>query len=78
MRVLSYTVVYEPQPEGGFTVHVPALPGCITEGDTMDEARRMAADAIRVYCEGLLEDGMPLPADVTDPPRHERLEVALG
>lgn len=36
-RVLAYTVLYEPQPEGGFTVVVPALPGCVTEGDTMEE-----------------------------------------
>ena len=78
MRVLSYTVVYEPQPEGGFTVHVPALPGCITEGDSMDEARRMATDAIRAYCKSLVADGEPLPPDVPEPPRHERLRVELA
>jgi predicted RNase H-like HicB family nuclease len=75
--MLRYTVVYEPQPEGGFTVHVPALPGCITEGDTLEEARRMAADAIRAYCESLMKDGEPIPADIVAPPVHERLEVAL-
>jgi antitoxin HicB len=78
MRTLAYTVMYEPQPEGGYTVHVPALPGCITEGETMEEARRMAADAIRGYCESLLADGEPLPPDVAEPPRHERVEVALA
>jgi predicted RNase H-like HicB family nuclease len=78
MRVLSYTVFYEPQPEGGFTVHVPALPGCVTEGDTMEEARRMATDAIRAYCESLVEDGEPLPPDVAEVPRHERLEVRVA
>ena len=77
MRVLAYTVLYEAQPEGGYTVHVPALPGCVTEGDTMDEARRMATDAIRAYCESLVEDGEALPPDVSEPPRHERLEVVL-
>lgn len=43
----TYTVIYQPQPEGGYTVAVPALPGCVTEGDTLDEARRMAEDASR-------------------------------
>jgi predicted RNase H-like HicB family nuclease len=78
MRNLAYTVVFESQPEGGFTVHVPALPGCITEGDTLEEARRMAADAIRAYCESLLKEGEPLPPDVPEPPRHERVEVSLA
>lgn len=78
MRTLSYTVVFEPQPEGGYTVHVPALPGCITEGDTLEEARRMAKDAIRAYCESLVADGEPVPDDVATPPRNERLQVSLG
>jgi antitoxin HicB len=77
-RLLAYTVLYEPQPEGGFTVVVPALPGCVTEGDSMEEAREMASDAIRAYCESLLADGEALPPDVPEPPRHERLEVALS
>ena len=78
MRVLSYTVLFEPQPEGGFTVHVPALPGCITEGETIEEARRMAADAIRAYCESLLADGEPIPPDVAEAPRLEQLKVELA
>jgi len=73
-----YTVIYEPQPEGGYTVTVPALPGCVTEGDTIEHARSMAADAIRGYCESLLADGLSLPTDVVRPPRHERLAVALS
>ena len=77
MRQLAYTVVYEPQSDGGYTVHVPSLPGCITEGDTMEEARRMAQDAIRAYCESLLADGEPLPPNVVESPRLELLEFAL-
>ncbi len=73
-----YTVIYEPQPEGGYTVAVPALPGCVTEGDTLDEARRMAEDAIRTYCESLLKDGAALPPDVSEAPVHERLAVTLA
>lgn len=39
--LLNYTVIFEPQPEGGYTVYVPALPGCISEGDTLEEAEEM-------------------------------------
>ena len=78
MAKRSYTVIYEPQPEGGYTVTVPALPGCVSEGDTLEEARAMAEDAIRAYCESLQADGRPLPRDVTRPPVHEKLAVALG
>jgi len=60
-----YTVIFEPQPEGGYMVTVPALPGCITEGDTLREARKMAAEAIQAYCESLVKDGLPLPKDET-------------
>ena len=43
----DFTVVLEPQPEGGFTVSVPALPEVVTEGDSEAEAMAMAEDAIR-------------------------------
>ncbi|MEK7821859.1 MAG: type II toxin-antitoxin system HicB family antitoxin [Planctomycetota bacterium] len=59
--LLNYTVIFEPQPEGGYTVYVPALPGCISEGDTLEEAREMIKDAIWCYCGSLTKDGMPLP-----------------
>ena len=79
MRMLKYTVIFEPAPEGGYTVIIPALPGCVTEGDTLDEAREMAVDAIKCYCESLLKDGLPLPEDVELPePIREELKVAVG
>ena len=78
MPVFAYTAVFEHQPEGGFTVHVPALPGCLTEGETMEEARSMAAEAIQAFCESLIADGEPLPPDVSEPPRHERVEVRVS
>ena len=49
----NYTAVYEPLPEGGFQVHVPAMPEIVTFGKTKDEARRMAEDAIRCVLERL-------------------------
>lgn len=71
MTKRSYTVIYEPQPEGGYTVTVPALPGCVSEGDTLAEARAMAEDAIRAYCESLQADGLPLPRDGSCRAIHE-------
>jgi antitoxin HicB len=56
-----FTCLFEPAPEGGFVVTCPALPGLVTEGDTLDEARAMAADAIEGYLESLRKDGLPLP-----------------
>ena len=46
---LYLKVVFEPSEEGGYTAHVPALPGCISEGDTLDEARRNIREAIALY-----------------------------
>jgi predicted RNase H-like HicB family nuclease len=57
----SYTVLLQPEPEGGYTVTCPALPGLVTYGETLEEARAMAADAIRGYIECLREDGEPIP-----------------
>ena len=48
MRTLKYTVIFEPATEGGYTVVVPALPGCVTEGDTLDEARKMTTEAMEL------------------------------
>ncbi len=76
----TYTVVFEPDLEaGGYVVTCPALPGVVTEGDTLEEARAMAADAIRAYLESLQEDGLPLPpSDVpTDEPLRAPVAVKL-
>jgi predicted RNase H-like HicB family nuclease len=59
----QFTVIIERQPEGEYLVTVPALPGCYTEGRTLEEAREMAADAIRAYCASLLKHGDPIPVE---------------
>jgi antitoxin HicB len=59
----NFTVLYEPAEEGGYVVKCPALPGLVTEGDTLEEARAMAEDAIRGYLESLRKDGLPVPED---------------
>ncbi len=56
MQEYRYTVLFEPAEEGGFVVTCPALPGLVTEGDTIEEARAMGEDAIRGYIESLRKD----------------------
>lgn len=62
-RVLRYTVVFEPAEEGGYVVSVPALPGCVTEGDTLEEAVEMVKDAIRGYIASLRKHKEPILAE---------------
>ena len=50
---MKFKVVLEPSDEGGFTVYVPSLPGCISEGETEEEALENIKDAIRTYLLGL-------------------------
>jgi antitoxin HicB len=63
MKVLTYRVLLNEEPEGGFTVLIPSLPGCITFGDTLDEALVMAKEAIEGYIEILKERGEKVPDD---------------
>lgn len=75
----SYTVLFEPAEEGGYVVTCPALPGLVTEGDTLEEARVMAREAILGYLESLQKDGLPIPADKPQPqPVTEKVHVTLG
>lgn len=68
MNEHTYTVLLEPDPEeGGYTVTVPSLPGCVTQGDTFEEAVAMAKDAIRLFIETLVERGEPIPEEREHP-----------
>ncbi len=58
-----YKILFEAQEEGGYTVTVPALPGCISEGDTYDEALTNIKEAIALYMESLQADGLPIPEE---------------
>jgi predicted RNase H-like HicB family nuclease len=73
----EYTVIFEPAEEGGYVVTVPVLPGLVTEGDTLAEARAMAADAIRCYLETLREDGEEIPVE-HGVPITRRIAVSLA
>ena len=71
----EYTIILDPDRQGrGFTVTVPALPGCITEGRTRQEAIDNAREAILLYLESLLAEGEPIPKDT---PSAEVLKVAV-
>ncbi len=58
-----YTIVLRPELEGGFTASVPALPGCVTYGRTLKEAKAVARDAIAGYIESLRKHREPIPTD---------------
>lgn len=69
-QTYDYTVVYVPDADGGYVAEVPAL-GIATQGETMEEARAMAQDAIRGYIESLEKAGEPVPRE----PRGEAPRV---
>jgi antitoxin HicB len=52
-KILTYRILLSEEPEGGFTVTVPALPGCVTYGETLEESMSMAKEAIEGYTEVL-------------------------
>lgn len=58
---LNYRVLLHKEPEGSYTVSVPALPGCITYGESVEHAIEMAKDAINLYIEELRERGEDIP-----------------
>lgn len=61
------TIVVEPEEDGGFLVSVPALPGCFTQGATIEDCRERAAEAIALHIAGLEADGEPVPEEVGAP-----------
>jgi predicted RNase H-like HicB family nuclease len=61
MKSVSFRVLLKPEPEGGYTVTVPSLPGCVTFGDSIEDAVSMAREAIGLYLESLQEHGDPIP-----------------
>jgi predicted RNase H-like HicB family nuclease len=63
MKTLNYRIRLEKEEEGGYTVIVPALSGCVTFGDTVEEAIAMAKEAIEGYVETLIELGKEVPTD---------------
>ena len=62
-KILKFTVVFEKAEEDGYIVTVPALPGCMTQGETFEEAEAMIKDAIKCYCASLIKHGEPIPKE---------------
>ncbi|MBU2579045.1 type II toxin-antitoxin system HicB family antitoxin [Patescibacteria group bacterium] len=62
-KIYKYTAIFEPAEEGGYIVTVPMLPGCVTEGDTFEEAQEMTKDAIQCYIESLIKHKEPVPEE---------------
>ncbi len=62
-RLLKYNVIFAPEPEGGFTATVPSLPGCVTYGKNLQEATKMAREAIQLYLESLKKHNENIPTD---------------
>jgi antitoxin HicB len=69
---LTYKILMHKEPEGSYTVSVPALPGCMTFGETVEDAIQMAKEAIELYIEELQERGEEIPDD------SETLEYSLN
>lgn len=63
MRVITYTIHIEPAGEGGYVVTVPALPGCVTEGDTYEQGIANAHEAIEGFVEALVKAGRAIPTE---------------
>lgn len=60
---MRQVILFPDLEDGGYTVEVPSLPGCISEDDTVEEALENIKDAIQGYIEALEADGLPVPAD---------------
>jgi antitoxin HicB len=73
----TFTVIYEPDPTGGYVVLCPALPAVVTQGDTLEEARIMAMDAIHLVLQSMIEDGELIPSDKPAQPEHEPIRETL-
>ncbi|MCD6282356.1 type II toxin-antitoxin system HicB family antitoxin [bacterium] len=72
MNSVRYRIHLKKEPEGGYTVTVPSLPGCVTYGDTVEEAIDMAREAIGAYIESLKAHDEEIPTD------EDMLEYSLS
>lgn len=70
----KYQAIFEGNPQDGYSVRFPHFPGCVTAGDTVDEALFMAQDALALHIEGMLEDG----ENITTPIYHTDLGPQPG
>ena len=69
MEARTYNVIIEPCEEGGYWAHVPTLPGCFTQGETLEEVVTMAREAIQGFVQELSDHGQLLPVEEHNPRR---------
>jgi antitoxin HicB len=77
MKEVTYTVHIESAEEGGFVAYFPALPGCQTQGETLDEVVAMARDALVGFLESLQERGQSIPEELATS-KHVGFEIPLS
>jgi predicted RNase H-like HicB family nuclease len=75
MRNFSYHVILEREEQGTYSAYVPALPGCYSQGDTLEEALQNAREAIECHIESLRKDGLPIPNPSDEIVREVRIAV---
>jgi predicted RNase H-like HicB family nuclease len=74
----NYRVHFEPEPEGGFTVTVPSLPGCVTWGRDYNEAVEKARECIEGFLEALAKAGEPIPeGEAVEQPVDALIQITL-
>ena len=73
MRNYEFSVVFESEKDGGYSVYCPMLPGCVSQGDTYEEALANIKEAIRGYVKSLIKDGLPVPQEE----RFEKIDVSV-
>jgi predicted RNase H-like HicB family nuclease len=71
---MRYTVILEQEPDGGYVATVPALPGCVSQGDTRDEAMKNIREATDLYIEDCIAAGDPVPTEAG----REYFEIMTG
>jgi antitoxin HicB len=76
MPEYSFTVLFQQVEERRYVATCPALPGLVTEGETLEKARTMAHDAVHAYVESLHKNHLPIPPD--KPPVQEEIRVLLA
>jgi predicted RNase H-like HicB family nuclease len=79
----AFVALLRKRPDSDYGVDFPDFAGCITAGETLDDARRMAAEAIQLHIEGMIEDGEPIPAPssldeiMADPHHNDAVAVLV-
>ena len=71
---MKYTVIIEKGRESGYIAHCPALKGCVSQGETRDDALANVKEAMEAYIEVLIEDDLPVPTEVG----RETVEVQIS